>query len=219
MSRIKDSLKREVGGGGGGGRQQGEGGPAKIRAGSVKAGREGGNNRSDPLPKVSSSSAGGAGLGGLGAGGDGGESQWSMMMDSVAGGLKDAWQKTHDTIMANQTDNPAHAATAATATQGKQGVHQRHAPLPSQPVYGEEVVGGVEGGLEGFGLLEEQEDPDVVQEEVFENERFQPFRLWGHSWPGHFLPSDRVGHWSDKYGLPSNESNMFFEQVGTLPRG
>ncbi len=23
-----------------------------------------------------------------------------------------------------------------------------------------------------------------------------PFRGWGHSWPGHFLPTDRVGHWS-----------------------
>ncbi len=35
-------------------------------------------------------------------------------------------------------------------------------------------------------------------EEVFENERFQPFRGWGHMWPGHFLPSDRVGHWGDR---------------------
>ena len=24
----------------------------------------------------------------------------------------------------------------------------------------------------------------------------QPFRGWGHSWPGHFLPTDRVAHWS-----------------------
>jgi len=35
-----------------------------------------------------------------------------------------------------------------------------------------------------------------VEEEVFENERYQPFRAWGHTWPGHFLPTDRVGHWS-----------------------
>jgi hypothetical protein len=42
------------------------------------------------------------------------------------------------------------------------------------------------------------EDAVVVTEEVFENERVQPFRGWGHSWPGHFLPSDRVGHWSDR---------------------
>lgn len=40
--------------------------------------------------------------------------------------------------------------------------------------------------------------PQVVVEEVFENERFQPFRGWGHMWPGHFLPSDRVGHWGDR---------------------
>jgi hypothetical protein len=38
----------------------------------------------------------------------------------------------------------------------------------------------------------------AAQEEVFENERFQPFRGWGHLWPGHFLPSDKVGHWSDR---------------------
>ena len=31
---------------------------------------------------------------------------------------------------------------------------------------------------------------------MFENERYQPFRGWGHQWPGHFLPTDRVGHWS-----------------------
>lgn len=27
-------------------------------------------------------------------------------------------------------------------------------------------------------------------------------RGWGHTWPGHFLPSDRVGHWSDRHGKP-----------------
>ena len=26
--------------------------------------------------------------------------------------------------------------------------------------------------------------------------RPQPFRGWGHTWPGHFLPTDRVNHWS-----------------------
>ena len=31
---------------------------------------------------------------------------------------------------------------------------------------------------------------------MFENERYVPFRGWGHTWPGHFLPTDRVGHWS-----------------------
>lgn len=28
--------------------------------------------------------------------------------------------------------------------------------------------------------------------QVFENQRLQPFRGWGHSWPGHFLPTDKV---------------------------
>ena len=32
-----------------------------------------------------------------------------------------------------------------------------------------------------------------VIEEVFENQRLQPFRGWGHSWPGHFLPTDKAG--------------------------
>lgn len=35
-----------------------------------------------------------------------------------------------------------------------------------------------------------------MEEEIFENERYVPFRGWGHTWPGHFLPTDRVGHWS-----------------------
>lgn len=38
-------------------------------------------------------------------------------------------------------------------------------------------------------------------------------RLWGHTWPGHFLPSDRVGHWSDKMGAPYGLASMEFDQV------
>lgn len=38
-------------------------------------------------------------------------------------------------------------------------------------------------------------------------------RLWGHTWPGHFLPSDRVGHWSDKMGAPYGPASMEFDQV------
>ncbi|GAB4822484.1 hypothetical protein N2152v2_009530 [Parachlorella kessleri] len=38
--------------------------------------------------------------------------------------------------------------------------------------------------------------PYVVTAEVFENQRLQPFRGWGHTWPGHFLPHDKVHHWS-----------------------
>jgi len=68
--------------------------------------------------------------------------------------------------------------------------------------------------------LEEQELPESVEEEMFENERFQPFRGWGHTWPGHFLPSDRVGHWGDRKGLPGGSASMVFEQVEPpLPPG
>lgn len=32
----------------------------------------------------------------------------------------------------------------------------------------------------------------------------QPFRGWGHTWPGHFLPTDAVHHWSrrEQEGFP-----------------
>jgi Integral peroxisomal membrane peroxin len=65
---------------------------------------------------------------------------------------------------------------------------------------------------------EELEDEVLV--EVFENERAQPFRGWGHTWPGHFLPSDRVGHWSDRDGAPGGPQSMLFDRVAPrLPRG
>ena len=38
----------------------------------------------------------------------------------------------------------------------------------------------------------------AVTEEVFENERLQPFRGWGHTWPGHFLPTDKVHRWTQR---------------------
>ncbi len=45
-------------------------------------------------------------------------------------------------------------------------------------------------------------------------------RGWGHTWPGHFLPSDRVGHWSDMNGGPGGSASMIFEQVEPqLPPG
>ena len=52
---------------------------------------------------------------------------------------------------------------------------------------------------------------DPVEEEIFENERYQPFRGWGHQWPGHFLPTDRVGHWSTNASLlnPTLDSASF----------
>ncbi|KAG2431841.1 hypothetical protein HXX76_009334 [Chlamydomonas incerta] len=68
----------------------------------------------------------------------------------------------------------------------------------------------------GGGGLAAASEPAVVVEEVFENERFQPFRGWGHMWPGHFLPSDRVGHWSDRQGKPGGTASMVWEQVVPL---
>lgn len=52
-----------------------------------------------------------------------------------------------------------------------------------------------------------------VEEEVFENERLQPFRGWGHQWPGHFLPTDRVGHWSLRDDSPGGKASMSFQTV------
>lgn len=54
----------------------------------------------------------------------------------------------------------------------------------------------------------------------------QPFRGWGHSWPGHFLPTDRVSHWTlretmDERGqLVIRASSQLFNEVApTLPEG
>ena len=52
-----------------------------------------------------------------------------------------------------------------------------------------------------------------VEAEVFENERFLPFRGWGHQWPGHLLPTDRVGHWSLRGDGPSGAESMDFHNV------
>lgn len=58
-----------------------------------------------------------------------------------------------------------------------------------------------------------QGEPGPRLEEVFENERAQPFRGWGHTWPGHFLPTDRVGHWSARSGAPGGRDSMSFCSV------
>lgn len=59
----------------------------------------------------------------------------------------------------------------------------------------------------------------VVEAEVFENERFLPFRGWGHEWPGHLLPTDRVGHWSLRGDRPSGAESMDFHRVApALPQ-
>lgn len=58
-----------------------------------------------------------------------------------------------------------------------------------------------------------------VEEEVFENERFQPFKGWGHGWPGNFLPTDKVGHWSHRNGTPGKAASMAFSTVAPkLPK-
>jgi hypothetical protein len=57
-----------------------------------------------------------------------------------------------------------------------------------------------------------------VEEEVFENERYLPFRGWGHQWPGHLLPTDRVGHWSLRGDRPSGAESMEFHQVAPTLR-
>lgn len=57
----------------------------------------------------------------------------------------------------------------------------------------------------------------IAVEEVFENERWQPFRGWGHTWPGHFLPTDPVRHWCDANAQAREGSNrhrgMAFEDA------
>lgn len=50
----------------------------------------------------------------------------------------------------------------------------------------------------GYQSPELQQDilEKTVVEEVFESERHQPFRGFGSTWPGHFLPTDRVHKWN-----------------------
>lgn len=53
-----------------------------------------------------------------------------------------------------------------------------------------------------------------VEEEMFENERVSPFKGgWGHDWPGHFLPTDKVGHWSIREGTPAGSNSMNFSSI------
>lgn len=49
----------------------------------------------------------------------------------------------------------------------------------------------------------------TVVEEVFESERHQPFRGFGSTWPGHFLPTDRVNKWNVR---KANTSGMYSSQ-------
>ena len=62
------------------------------------------------------------------------------------------------------------------------------------------------------------EECGLFVEEVFENQRYQPFRGWGSSWPGHLLPTD-CGRWSNRIGLPKvgAQSQMFELVAPALP--
>lgn len=59
----------------------------------------------------------------------------------------------------------------------------------------------------------------AVVEVVYENQRLQPFRGWGHSWPGHFLPTDKILHWSlrDSYGDDIATSQSIDDVAPGLP--
>lgn len=64
--------------------------------------------------------------------------------------------------------------------------------------------------------------PDnTIVEEIFENERQQPFRGFGSTWPGHFLPTDRVHRWNVR---KANSSGIYSSQnmatvAPVLPEG
>jgi hypothetical protein len=65
-----------------------------------------------------------------------------------------------------------------------------------------------------------EDGPPVVVDEIYEHERYQPIKGWGHQWPGHFLPSDRVSHWGDRSGRPGGMMGMEFDSVAPrLPEG
>ena len=43
----------------------------------------------------------------------------------------------------------------------------------------------------------------TIMEEIFENQRFQPFAGWGSKWPGHMMPGD-PSRWSNRdYSITS----------------
>ncbi|KAK9856447.1 hypothetical protein WJX84_002649, partial [Apatococcus fuscideae] len=89
------------------------------------------------------------------------------------------------------------------------------ADKPAAPIPAEQIPAGPPGPLESDAL---QLGP--VLEEIFENERMSAFLIWGHSWPGHFLPTDRVGHWSKRDGAPGGKESMAFANVApALPEG
>mmetsp|Transcript_19523 Transcript_19523/g.37692 ORF Transcript_19523/g.37692 Transcript_19523/m.37692 type:complete len:591 (-) Transcript_19523:700-2472(-) len=76
--------------------------------------------------------------------------------------------------------------------------------------------------LEAVG---EEIQQDWIEEEFFENERFQPFRGFGSTFPGHLLPTDR-NRWSDRSGTmlvstttTTQDNEDFFGVAPRAPRG
>ena len=51
-----------------------------------------------------------------------------------------------------------------------------------------------------------EDDGEPPLQELYENERRQAWG-WGSSFPGSFLPSDRIGHWSDRDGRPGGNAS------------
>jgi len=72
------------------------------------------------------------------------------------------------------------------------------------------------GGEMSSSAISKDNNEGPVIEEMFENERLQPFVGWGSKYPGHLLPTDRK-KWSDRSG---KVSSMTFGKVApALPRG
>mgnify|MGYP000406179995 FL=1 len=61
-------------------------------------------------------------------------------------------------------------------------------------------------GQQGTSSLFDNE-PIVIGEEIFENQRYQLLAGWGSRWPGHFLPTD-PGRWSTRDMQKSSQSRV-----------
>ena len=84
--------------------------------------------------------------------------------------------------------------------------------LPSEP---KDCTEKTDDGLASSAISQDNNEGPVI-EEIFENERLQPFVGWGSKYPGHLLPTDRK-KWSDRTGKVS--SMTFGKVVPPLPKG
>lgn len=84
--------------------------------------------------------------------------------------------------------------------------------LPSEP---KDCVEKTDGDPSSSAISQDNNEGPVI-EEIFENERLQPFVGWGSKYPGHLLPTDRK-KWSDRTGKVS--SMTFGKVVPPLPKG